>query len=39
MSANLVLLVYFSMTARRGRVNRCKEENPQEYYSKEQVNY
>jgi len=26
MSANLVLLVYFSMTARRGRLNRCKEE-------------
>jgi len=39
MSANLVLLVYFSMTARRGRVHRCKEEDAQQYYRKEQVNY
>jgi len=36
MSANLVLLVYFSMTARRGRLNKCKEENAQQYHSNEQ---
>jgi hypothetical protein len=36
MRANLVLLVYFSMTASRSRVNTCKGENTQQYYSNEQ---